>query len=41
MVEDEINSLSSDKQFDQSFSLLHINNRCSLVGNFDNFQTLI
>jgi hypothetical protein len=40
MVEDEINGLTSDKQFDQSFSLLHINSR-SLVGNFDNFQTLI
>jgi hypothetical protein len=39
MVEDEINGLTSDKQFDQSISLLHINSR-SLVGNFDNFQTL-
>ena len=40
MVEDEINGLTSDNQFDQSFSLLHINSR-SLVGYFDNFQTLI
>jgi hypothetical protein len=40
MVEDEVNNLDSMKQYDSSFSLLHLNSR-SLLGNFDKFQSLI
>jgi hypothetical protein len=40
IVEDEINGLTNAKQFNSSFSLLHVNCR-SLVGNFDKFQSLI
>ena len=40
MVEDEVNNLDSTKQYDSSFSLLHLHSR-SLLGNFDKFQSLI